>query len=280
MALDRCLPAVLLRQNRARGTNHWIVLAFLGTCVSILVMTQGDVTTLAGVYTLSFLSVMALFAVGNMLLKARRAQLPRSERASWPSVLMAFGAVFVGLVGNVLLDPQNVRVFALYFAGTATVVAAMFLRVDLLRGLVFLSNQVLARVREANEGLQRLVGRLVDRIQAGPVIYFARGDDPAELNRAALYALRNEQSDRLIVVHVFDDLSDVPPLLAEHLRQIDHLYPQLRIDFLAVRGVFGPALILALSERLGVPRNYMFIGTPGQTFPHRIEELGGVRLVL
>ena len=38
--------------------------------------------------------------------------------------------------------------------------------------------------------------------------------------------------------------------------------------------------IEALSKRLGVPKNYMFIGTPGDRFPHKIAELGGVRLVM
>ena len=35
-----------------------------------------------------------------------------------------------------------------------------------------------------------------------------------------------------------------------------------------------------LSHRLHVPKNYMFIGTPGDRFPFRIEKLGGVRVVL
>ncbi|MEP7326076.1 MAG: hypothetical protein ABI836_09030 [Gemmatimonadota bacterium] len=47
-----------------------------------------------------------------------------------------------------------------------------------------------------------------------------------------------------------------------------------------MHGHFGPALVTALSRRLGVPRNYMFIGTPGDDFPHRVEELGGVRVIL
>jgi hypothetical protein len=29
-----------------------------------------------------------------------------------------------------------------------------------------------------------------------------------------------------------------------------------------------------------VPKNQMFIGTPGDRFPHRIETLGGVRLII
>ncbi|MEZ4688448.1 MAG: hypothetical protein R3B47_21020 [Bacteroidia bacterium] len=48
-----------------------------------MLITKGDVRLLAGVYTISFLSVMALFAVGNMLLKVRRNQLPRPEKATW-----------------------------------------------------------------------------------------------------------------------------------------------------------------------------------------------------
>jgi hypothetical protein len=82
------------------------------------------------------------------------------------------------------------------------------------------------------------------------------------------------------VVHVYDDEKDIPAGLARQLSAIDHLYPRLRIDFLAVKGAFGPELIELLSRRLGVPKNYMFIGTPGDRFPHRLEHLGGVRLIL
>jgi len=82
------------------------------------------------------------------------------------------------------------------------------------------------------------------------------------------------------VVHVFESEREIPPDLANHLRTIDHLYPQLRIDFMAVKGRFGPAIVESISRRLGIPKNCMFIGTPGDRFPHRIEDLGGVRLVL
>ncbi len=133
MALDRCLPDVLLRVSERRGTNHWIILAFFAVCCSILAATGGDVGTLAGVYTLSFLSVMALFAFGNMLLKVKRGRLPREVRAGWLTVLVAFAAVVAGLVGNVLLDPRYVRVFGLYFAAALAIVGVMLLRVTLLR---------------------------------------------------------------------------------------------------------------------------------------------------
>lgn len=57
---------------------------------------------MAGVYTIAFLSVMALFTVGNMLLKMRRASLPTDAHASWKVVIIAFVAVMAGLLGNIV----------------------------------------------------------------------------------------------------------------------------------------------------------------------------------
>jgi amino acid transporter len=280
MSLDRCLPQLLLRENAWRSTNHWILLGFFALCVSILVVTRGRIDTLAGVYTLAFLSVMALFAVGNMLLKSRRGKLPRSVRASWPTVSVALAAVLVGLLGNVLLDPVNVEIFVGYYLAALGAVAAMFLRLEILKVVLYASRAAVERVQIFNQWVHDTILRQMRRINEVTMVYFTEGDDIATLNKAALYVLKNEQTQRLTVVHVCENEDDVPPQLAEHLSTIDHLYPQLRIDFLAVKGCFSPQLIEALSRRLGVPKNYMFIGTPGDRFPHRIEDLGGVRLVI
>lgn len=93
--------------------------------------------------------------------------------------------------------------------------------------------------------------------------------------------LQNEQTTRLKVVHVFRDESDLDGMdLQEQLQVIDELYPELRIDLVLVKGKFGPELIEKLSRELDVPKNYMFLGTPGDRFPHNIAELGGVRLII
>ena len=47
-----------------------------------------------------------------------------------------------------------------------------------------------------------------------------------------------------------------------------------------MEGKFGPDLISRLSEEWKIPVNFMFIGSPGDHFPYRIEELGGVRLII
>ena len=280
MTLDRCLPQVFLRENRLRRTNHWIILGFFCLCWSILAVTGGQIKVLAAVYTVAFLAVMALFAIGNMLLKVKRARIPRDTRAGWPTVSLALVAVLLGLVGNILLDPTSVRVFLEYYAIVAGVVVLMFIRLQLLKLALFVSRSVVERIQRANELFRRTVVEYIDRINSITVIYFTKGDDLANLNRAALYVLENEQTRWLKVVHVFNREEDIPPTLAGHLQTIDHMYPNLKIDFVAVHGSFGPELIDRLSRRLSVPKNYMFIGTPGDRFPHEIEDLGGVRLIL
>ena len=280
MTLDRCLPQFLLQQNKARGTNHWIIIAFFGVCVSILFATAGHVTTLAGVYTLSFLSVMALFAVGNMLLKVKRSRLPRATRAGWPVVVFALIAVITGLIGNVLIDPKYIRVFLIYFTAASAVVGIMFLRLSLMKLVLFVSRSILEKVQTANQYIRQVVLGSMEEIISRPVVFFTKGDDEASLNRAALYVLENEQTSRMHVIHVYENEDDIPEGLAEQLRTIDRFYPNLRVDFIAIKGTFGPELIEQISKRLKVPRNYMFIGTPGDQFPHRVESLAGVRLIL
>jgi amino acid transporter len=280
MTLDRCLPQFLLQENRWRHTNQWIILGFLLLCWSILYVTGGRITVLAGVYTLSFLCVMALFAVGNMLLKVKRGRLPRDTRASWPKVTIALAAVIAGFIGNIMLDPGAVGVFLKYYAAVAGVVVVMFLRIQLLKLVLFISRSIVEKVQMANEFLRSKVARSIDRINSLTVIYFTKGDGLANLNQAALYVMKNEQTKWLKVVHAYEREEEIPPELAQHLKTIDRMYPSLRIDFVAVKGVFCPELIDRLSKRLGVPKNYMFIGTPGDRFPHEIETLGGVRLIL
>ena len=279
MALDRCLPQFLLKENKWRRTNHWIILGFLGLCCSIVIMTSRPdadgkapiLEILAGVYTISFLGVMALFAVGNMLLKVKRKRMPRAVKASWPSVIVATIMVLVGLVANAAIDfPDRVFIFMAYFGVSVVVVTVTFYSAQILKFLLAavapFSKWLLAKLEEVKN--QRAV-------------FFTKGDNLANLNRAALYVLQNEQMKRLKVVHVYKDIDDVDTEgLTEQLRTIDRVYPELRIDLVLVEGKFGPELIERLSRIMNVPKNYMFIGTPGDRFPHNIAELGGVRLII
>ncbi|CAF1490419.1 unnamed protein product, partial [Didymodactylos carnosus] len=69
MSLDRCLPMFLTQENRWRKTNHYIILGFFGVTSLLHFIVKGNIDSLAGVYTIAFLSVMCLFAIGNMIMK-------------------------------------------------------------------------------------------------------------------------------------------------------------------------------------------------------------------
>ena len=280
MALDRCLPQFLLKTNR-RETTHRIFFLFFVLCTSILLLTGGDLFALAGVYTLSFLGVMSLFVIGNILLKVRRARLPRPERAGWLTVIVALAAVLAGICGNALIDTSYIGFFLTYFVPTVLVVAVMFLRIHLLK-------LVLILVRGFTEGVQRLsleisqtVINKIDEINSLGIIFFADGnEDLATLNRAMLYVRQNELTKRVRVVHLFKKSKSVPENLKRNLEFLDEVYPEIRIELVAVPGTFDPKTIQEISRRYRIPQNYMFIGHPSQNFPYSLEELGGVRLIV
>ena len=117
MTLDRIFPQFLLKENK-RQAPYYILLFFFLLCVAILLSTAGELATLAGVYTISFLAVMGLFGIGNLLLKLRRKRLPRPERATVGAVFLALAAVGLALLGNVLLNPGYLWVFFEYFIPT------------------------------------------------------------------------------------------------------------------------------------------------------------------
>jgi hypothetical protein len=77
-----------------------------------------------------------------------------------------------------------------------------------------------------------------------------------------------------------EENSPVLQKLKEDIRFLDREYPDIDIDFQVIEGEFGPELIQELSKKWNIPVNFMFIGSLSKKFPYRIEELGGVRLII
>ncbi len=279
MTLDRCLPQALLQENR-RGTNHRIVLVFLVLSVSILLLTRGDVVILGGVYAVAFLLVMSLFAVGNLLLKIRRSRLKRNHHAAAPIVVVALLATTAGTVATVLRDERNLWYFLMYFGVTVIFVGAMFWRIHLLRLLLLVVGTIGGRVnRWASRAIDH-TQKQIEKINSIGVIFFTKGDNLANLNLAMLYVRENEQTSRVKVVHVLSPGTEPPTRLREDLALIDEIYPDIDIKLVLYEGAFGPAIIEKISAELHVAKNYMFIGAPGERFPHQLADLGGVRLII
>ncbi|MDO6392087.1 APC family permease [Pontibacter sp. BT731] len=279
MTLDRCLPQFLLRMNK-RGSAYLIIISFFLLCVSILFITRGDIGALAGVYTISFLSVMALFGLGNILLKFRRNRLPRPVRASALVLFVAIASVVAALVGNAVLNPAYVWVFLEYFIPTASVVFIMLYRIELLIFVSYLLRQIERPLRKILPISSRNVVRLIHSIRAQQFVFFTKGDNIANINKVMRYIVENEHTNRIKIVNVLQEGEVAPKKLMHEVEVLDLAYPELEVDFVILRGHFGPDLIQELSLKWGIPKNFMFIGSPSDRFPYGLQELGGVRLVI
>jgi len=285
ITLDRILPAFLLRKNR-RNTSHRIIIMFFLLSVSILLITRGKVEILAGVYTIAFLSVMALFALGNIFLKIKRRKLPRPERANMLSVVTALCAVLIALWGNIVKEPlpgepSNIEVFAEYFIPAILIIGIMLNRVALLDALLHFIELLFVPVLKLVTRINKNIYGLIEKIQAQEFVFFTRGDNIANLNKVLLYIKNNEHTQKIKIVYVSSgEEDDCIDKLEKDLAFLDRQYPEIEIEFVKIKGQFGPELIRELSKRWNIPTNFMFIGSPGDRFPYRIEEMGGVRLII
>lgn len=298
ITLDRIMPNFFLKKNK-KGSSYRIIILFFLLSVSVLIITKGEVTLLAGVYTLSFLSVMALFVIGNMLLKLKRKRLPRPEKAKWTGLLFALSAVLCAIVGNVLIvpenpsQPRNIVVFLEYFIPTTLFLVVMLNRTALLKFLINLIQYLFAPIRRWVENsdleiplrkgvivISKSLQNSINRIQSQEFVFFTKGDNVANLNHVMTYIRNNEHTKRIKIVTVLREGEEVVEKLENDINVLDRMYPEIDIEFIKMTAKFGPELIQELSKKWDIPANFMFVGSPGDRFPYRIEELGGVRLII
>jgi amino acid transporter len=275
MALDQCLPQFLLKKNR-RGTSHRIIITFFLLCASILLVTQGSLLSLAGVYTISFLGVMTLFGIGNILLKIRRKELKRTFRAGWTTILVAITATSLGMFGNVVIDYKNLLYFMQYFIPTVLLVVLMYLRIPILKAILQMLNNLMTRI---------LIWRttVIDQITTiteQRVILFARGGNLNRLNTAFDYIVNNESSRSVLVLHLIGNPGqNEEGALKKSIRILGEIFPMLNVELIVRNGKFGPETIDAVSKEFGVPVNNIFIGAPEEKHMFSIQDLGGVRVI-
>jgi amino acid transporter len=284
MALDRILPQYFLKKNK-KGRSYRIIIVFLLLTISVLLITNGDVKLLAGVYTISFLSVMALFGIGNILLKVRRNSLPRPEKAGWLAIIVAITAVIVALTGNVIMEPKegvpsNLSVFLEYFIPSIVFILVMLNRTLLLKFLLKAIHYVFDPFRNLVMKTDKKILSLIDDINSQEFVYFTKDDDVETLNKVMLYIQKNEHTKKLKVVTAIRNGNPITEQFRNDINVVDREYPMIKIDFIEVDDDFGPELINKLSKKWNIPINFMFIGSPGNRFPYKIEELGGVRLII
>jgi amino acid transporter len=285
MTLDRIMPPYFLKKNK-KGSSYRIIIMFFLLSVSVLLITMGDVELLAGVYTISFLSVMALFAIGNILLKVKRKKLPRPEKASWIAILIAFSAVIIALIGNIVMppkegNPSNVIVFLYYFIPAMLFIAIMLNRTVLLKMVLSAVDSMFYGIRNFVKKVDHSILSTLDKINEQEFVFFTKGDNIATLNNVMLYIRKNEHTKKMKIVIVTNDEVKKPVDFDKEIEFLDKEYPEIDVELVEIEGKeFSPELVQNLSKEWKIPINFMFIGSPGDRFPYKIEEFGGLRLII
>lgn len=278
MTLDRILPNYFLKQNK-RGSNYRIIISFLVLCVSVLFVTKGDLVSLAGVYTFSFLAVMGLFGIGNLLLKFKRKKLPRPERARGISVVIAITFIAIAFAGNLYMNIESFYTFIKYLLPALLFIAIMLNRTILIQLLIDALEYFSKPLRKIVLFSNRYLVKLNVKINSQEFVFFTKGDDVAILNKVMQYVEVNETTKKLKIVNIKKE-GESNDLLIKDLEVLDRAYPDIDIEFIEIKGTFGPEIIEELSKKWNIPKNFMFIGSPGDRFSYRISELGGVRLIM
>jgi len=279
MALDRILPSFLLKRNR-RKSPYFIFILFFALCTSILFVTHGDLPSLAGVYTIAFLSVMVLFGIGNLLLKFNRKHLPRPERASFLAVFIAIASVIAALLGNIFLNPEFLGTFFEYLAPTLFVVFFMLYYYYILRAVLLFIDYIAPDDSKFFKNWNRVTKSKLQKLTGKQFVFFTNNDNVETLNRVMLYIKENEPTKRIKIVAILDEGMKAANNLKSDIEVLDRAYPDIKIQFVEEPGKFGPEKINELSKRWNIPINFMFIGAPGEQFPYKVQQLGEVRVII
>ena len=278
MTLDRILPNFFLKQNK-KGSHYRIAFAFLLLCVSVLIATNGVLTSLAGVYTFSFLSVMALFGIGNLMLKVKRKKLPRPEYAPVFSVLVAIAFIALAFWGNFILNPSSFKTFIFYLIPSLLIVMVMLNRSIIISALLVAVDSFFRPLRKLSVLSNRKLKQMYFKVHSQEFVFFTKRDDVAILNKVMQYVQTNETTKKLKIVNIMKSGDDNEKLKVD-IEVLDRAYPEIDIEFVEMIGEFTPDLMEELSQKWNIPKNFMFIASPSDRFSYRVSDLGGVRLIM
>lgn len=277
MALDECLPQFLIKEN-SKGSSPVIILSFFSLSVSILLITQGNLSSLGGVYAIAFLSVMSMFGLSNIILKTTRPELKKGY--TFPSflVVLAIVSTVVGVFGNVFAkdgkvgDFGNFMYFTVYFIPLFGFVWCYIYRDVIIKFLL--------KVTHGN-------GRILTWYSAiTKSRYAVFVHKPSHLFNSLNYINQNEAGRNVIIAHCDneddpsddrykEELSTMVPIL-----QSAGVFPHLKLKLHKCQSQFGPFAINEIAERYDIPINRIFIGSIKNHHDFNYDDLGGVRIIL
>lgn len=274
MTADGCLPGFFNKVNN-KGSSPRIIVSFFILCSSILLLTRGNLLSLAGVYTIAFLGVMSLFAFGNLILRETRTELKRTYQAPLLFVVLAFTATFFGMIGNIRIDENNLKFFELYFI-PAFLMILLVIYWDL-------ALRFLMRATRSIPFLHRYLQRNFQNTIKGEFVAFIHNID--KVYSILNYVNRNETGWNITLIHCRCDDHKTLGQGAEDIRRLIRemqqagVFPHLNIKVVFRNEYFGPEVIDKVAEEMNINKNRIMIGSIHEHHPYDYEDLRGVRII-
>ncbi|KAF9977385.1 hypothetical protein BGZ73_006132 [Actinomortierella ambigua] len=144
MSKDNILPPFLLIRNKWTGSYQYIIVFFLGLCVTLYSIVRGDTTSISGMFAVAFLCVLAAYSFSNLMLHFIRPRLPRGGMRRVPATLTFVVFVFTigAIIGNAVIAPDIIETFFIYFAAVYIVFWAFMNRIWILRSIFRITSGV------------------------------------------------------------------------------------------------------------------------------------------
>lgn len=277
---DRVLPQVFVSELPITGST-WLATLFSLLLALLLFLASGmNLATVSSMFSISFLFVLFLFTISDILLKINRPHLPRQPSANTMVLLGAFTVVCVTLAGNIARDPTAIGLFAAFFF----VVLIMFFVLDSQPYLVRLALRI-----HSTSGLERwactrkwkqMLVRWYQHTRDASVCVWIKHDDIHMMLQTLLSVQANTpHASKVVFVHAYRSADRIPNELHPNSRLLDEAFPTITVDLVFVLGVFNPVLVEAVSRELNIPRSRMCIVTLGPKHPWALAEYGGVRII-
>ncbi|KAF9045413.1 AAAP amino acid permease [Panaeolus papilionaceus] len=275
LAMHRVIPGLFLRVVPFSGAPYISVLTFSAFCGMLYATAGASLKIVSEMFSLVWLTVMALFPISLLLLRFNRGRLPRHSTTGLWVVGLTLLIVPVIFAGNIAVNPQTAAYFCAYLFGIVFLFLATQNKIHLLRCVYWMYDQYPAL---HDWTLTKTWGtKLINsmkRLKRQPVCILAKTDEINHLFHMILYVRRNEETSYLKIVHFYDAEGGIPSELEANAKILDEAFPETTIDLLLVDGQFNPTNVGALSHHLGTSPSLMFMSCPGENFPYNVADFG------
>ncbi|SJL10090.1 uncharacterized protein ARMOST_13472 [Armillaria ostoyae] len=272
---DRVLPQVFIHPFPFTRSSYVSVLSFAVFSGVIYATTCASLVIMSKMFSLVWLSVMALFPISLLLLKFNRGRLPRTPKTPVSVVILTLAVVPTVFAGNIVIDPITFGYFSVYFIAIVMLFSITQKKAHLLRCIYWTYDQypMLHRWNATKLWASRLMN-VMTRLRRKPVCILAKTDEISYLMRMILYVQKNEETSFLKIIHFAEEEEGIPSELEANARILDEAFPEITIDLLIVHNAFDPSNVAALAHRLQIPPSLMFMTCPGSAFSYSAADFG------